>query len=189
MTVDALMSAVAEWLTWYVRPTHVQVVGGRQTRSTRQRGSCTMSNRLLVPAAGGEPVHLGRTLNTAEHTEFCPMVTPDGRYLFFSRRRGNSWSAATAGTCAGSMRGSWNSSGDNGHQAGVRGLPVSWPMTPQGCTPRTASPVLGRDTGLSPQWSRAAGGAARFGATHRGRQDLASGLAHKSRQRGKGPGS
>jgi hypothetical protein len=42
-------------------------------------------------------VHLGRTLNTAEHTEFCPMVTPDGRYLFFSRRRGNSWSAATAG--------------------------------------------------------------------------------------------
>jgi hypothetical protein len=25
------------------------------------------------------------------------MVTPDGKYLFFSRRHGASWSAATAG--------------------------------------------------------------------------------------------
>jgi hypothetical protein len=44
----------------------------------------------------GEPAHLGSTINT-EHTEFCPMVTPDGKYLFFSRRHGASWSAATAG--------------------------------------------------------------------------------------------
>ena len=43
-----------------------------------------------------EPAHLGPTVNT-DQTDFCPMVTPDGRFLFFSRRRGASWSAATAG--------------------------------------------------------------------------------------------
>jgi Tol biopolymer transport system component len=42
-----------------------------------------------------EPVNLGNTINTAA-TEFCPMVTPDGRYLFFSRRfGGDSWQTAT----------------------------------------------------------------------------------------------
>jgi hypothetical protein len=44
----------------------------------------------------GEPVHLGTTVNT-EELEYCPMVSPDGRYLFFSRRRGASWKEATAG--------------------------------------------------------------------------------------------
>ena len=43
-----------------------------------------------------EPAHLGNTINT-DQTEFCPMVTPDGKFLFFSRRRGASWSEATAG--------------------------------------------------------------------------------------------
>ncbi|MGH9201144.1 MAG: hypothetical protein ACRD2A_07905 [Vicinamibacterales bacterium] len=49
-------------------------------------------------AGGGwsEPAHLGSTINT-EHTDYCPMVTPDGKYLFFSRRHGASWSEATAG--------------------------------------------------------------------------------------------
>jgi hypothetical protein len=38
-------------------------------------------------AAGewGEPVHLGDTVNT-DKTDFCPFVTPDGKYFFFSRR-------------------------------------------------------------------------------------------------------
>jgi hypothetical protein len=44
----------------------------------------------------GAPAHLGSTINT-EFTEFCPMVTPDGKYLFFSRLQGASWSEATAG--------------------------------------------------------------------------------------------
>jgi hypothetical protein len=44
----------------------------------------------------GEPVNLGDRINT-EATEFCPMVTPDGRYLFFSRLYGGSWEAATGG--------------------------------------------------------------------------------------------
>jgi hypothetical protein len=43
----------------------------------------------------GEPINLGDTINTPA-TEFCPMVTPDGRYLFFSRRfGGSSWQTAT----------------------------------------------------------------------------------------------
>jgi len=43
-----------------------------------------------------EPAHLGKPINS-EDTDFCPMVTPDGKYLFFSRRRGASWPEATAG--------------------------------------------------------------------------------------------
>ena len=43
----------------------------------------------------GQPINLGETINTPA-TEFCPMVTPDGRYLFFSRRfGGSSWQTAT----------------------------------------------------------------------------------------------
>lgn len=42
------------------------------------------------------PVNLGDTINT-DQTEFCPMVTPDGKYLFFSRRWGATWEQATAG--------------------------------------------------------------------------------------------
>lgn len=34
----------------------------------------------------GEPLHLGPDVNSEIH-EYCPTVTPDGRYLFFSRRR------------------------------------------------------------------------------------------------------
>jgi hypothetical protein len=34
----------------------------------------------------GEPINLGPEVNS-DATEYCPMVTPDGRYLFFSRRR------------------------------------------------------------------------------------------------------
>ena len=33
----------------------------------------------------GDPVHLGDTVNT-DKTDFCPFVTPDGKYFFFSRR-------------------------------------------------------------------------------------------------------
>jgi hypothetical protein len=44
----------------------------------------------------GAPVNLGDTVNTGDH-EFCPMVTPDGRFLFFSRLYGGSWENATGG--------------------------------------------------------------------------------------------
>jgi hypothetical protein len=42
-----------------------------------------------------EPANLGETINT-DQIDYCPMVTPDGRYLFFSRRRG-SWAEAVSG--------------------------------------------------------------------------------------------
>jgi len=44
----------------------------------------------------GPPVNLGPAINTTEH-EFCPMATPDGKYLFFSRRWGATWETTTAG--------------------------------------------------------------------------------------------
>ena len=50
----------------------------------------------LATGAWGEPVHLGKAINS-EHTDFCPMVTPDGNYFFFSRRVGAGAAAATAG--------------------------------------------------------------------------------------------
>lgn len=43
-----------------------------------------------------EPVSLGDAVNTEAH-EFCPMMTPDGRYLAFSRLYGGSWASATGG--------------------------------------------------------------------------------------------
>ena len=43
-----------------------------------------------------KPVNLGETINTDQH-EFCPMMTPDGKYLFFSRRWGATWKETTAG--------------------------------------------------------------------------------------------
>jgi hypothetical protein len=49
-------------------------------------------------AGGGwdEPVHLGKTVNS-EHTDFCPFVTPDGKYFFFSRRHRDTKATVTAG--------------------------------------------------------------------------------------------
>jgi hypothetical protein len=46
--------------------------------------------------AWGEPQLLPPTINS-DLLDYCPMGTPDGRYLFFSRRTGNSWDEADAG--------------------------------------------------------------------------------------------
>jgi hypothetical protein len=46
--------------------------------------------------AWGEPRLLPPTINS-ELLDYCPMGTPDGRYLFFSRRTGDSWDEADAG--------------------------------------------------------------------------------------------
>jgi hypothetical protein len=43
-----------------------------------------------------EPQLLPSTINS-ELLDYCPMGTPDGRYLFFSRRTGDSWDEADAG--------------------------------------------------------------------------------------------
>jgi hypothetical protein len=43
----------------------------------------------------GPAINLGSAINTAD-TEFCPMVTPDGRYLLFSRSYGGgTWPTTT----------------------------------------------------------------------------------------------
>jgi hypothetical protein len=49
----------------------------------------------LQDGGWSEPVPLGDTVNT-DQIEYCPMVTPDGRFLFFSRRRG-SWDDVVSG--------------------------------------------------------------------------------------------
>jgi hypothetical protein len=41
-----------------------------------------------------EPKNMGPVINT-ETLEFCPMVSPDGRWLSFSRRYGESWPTTT----------------------------------------------------------------------------------------------
>jgi hypothetical protein len=43
-----------------------------------------------------EPQSLGPAINSPQH-EFCPMVTPDGAYLFFSRRYGDTWETTKGG--------------------------------------------------------------------------------------------
>jgi Tol biopolymer transport system component len=47
-------------------------------------------------AGGGwtEPKNMGPVINT-EELEFCPMVSPDGRWLSFSRRYGKTWATTT----------------------------------------------------------------------------------------------
>ncbi len=44
----------------------------------------------------GTPHNLGAPINS-DQTDFCPMVTPDGAYLFFSRRWGATWDETTEG--------------------------------------------------------------------------------------------
>jgi hypothetical protein len=41
-----------------------------------------------------EPMNMGPVINT-EELEFCPMVSPDGRWLSFSRRYGETWPTTT----------------------------------------------------------------------------------------------
>ena len=79
----------------YVSPDESYMVFGSPRPPSLGSGDLFVSFRRN---GGGwsEPAHLGETINT-EDTDFCPMVTPDGKYLFFSRRRGASWKEATAG--------------------------------------------------------------------------------------------
>jgi Tol biopolymer transport system component len=52
---------------------------------------------FLKPDGGWSDLkNLGPEINS-DQTDFCPMVTPDGKYLFFSRRTGATWNEATEG--------------------------------------------------------------------------------------------
>jgi len=79
----------------FVTPDEHTMVFSSRRQPSQGRGDLFVSFR---PAGGtwSEPIPLGPELNTAEH-EFCPMLTPDGRYLFFSRRYGDTWATTTGG--------------------------------------------------------------------------------------------
>jgi hypothetical protein len=63
-------------------------------------GDLYVSFRTTDSGAWTEPVLLGHGINTVD-TDYCPMITPDGRYLFFSRRtsepKDGGWDRVVAG--------------------------------------------------------------------------------------------
>jgi hypothetical protein len=79
----------------YVTPDERILVFSSRRQPSHGNGDLFVSFRQ---ADGGwsEPRNLGPTINTAEH-EFCPMATPDGKYLFYSRRWGATWELTTDG--------------------------------------------------------------------------------------------
>lgn len=70
------------------------VLSSRRTPS--QGESDLFVSFRLADGRWSEPVSLGATINS-DVIDFCPMVTPDGKYLFFTRLYGSSWETATGG--------------------------------------------------------------------------------------------
>lgn len=72
------------------------------TERPGDQGNGDLYVSFLDPAAQqwSEPVPLGHGVNSAD-TDYCPMVTADGRYLFFSRRisdpKDGGWDTVVAG--------------------------------------------------------------------------------------------
>lgn len=79
----------------YVSPDETYIVFGSRTRGGFGAGDLFMSFRR-EDGNWSDPVNLGERINTAM-IDYCPMVTPDGRYLFFSRRNPGSWVEASEG--------------------------------------------------------------------------------------------
>ena len=79
----------------YVAPDESYLVFASRRPPSQGNGDLFVSFRQK-DGTWGTPASLGAAVNTADH-EFCPMVTPDGRYLFFSRRVGATWETTTAG--------------------------------------------------------------------------------------------
>jgi Tol biopolymer transport system component len=65
-------------------------------------GDLYVSFRDPSSGAWSEPVNLGGQINTAD-TDYCPMITPDGRYLFFSRRVSDPIDSGWEGVIAGDV--------------------------------------------------------------------------------------
>ncbi len=80
----------------YVAPDESYVIFSSRRPDGFGEGDLYLSSRQ-PDGTWGEPVSMGETINTERH-EFCPMVTPDGKYFFFSRRRsepvGSGWAGA-----------------------------------------------------------------------------------------------
>lgn len=79
----------------YVAPDESYMILSSRRLPSSGAGDLFVSFRL-DDGTWSEPANLGDEINTADH-EFCPMVTPDGKYLFFSRLYGGSWETATGG--------------------------------------------------------------------------------------------
>lgn len=79
----------------FVAPDESYLVFSSRRSPGRGQGDLFVSHRRS-DGRWGEPVPLGDAINTDAH-EFCPMVTPDGKYLFFSRLYGGSWESSTGG--------------------------------------------------------------------------------------------
>ncbi len=79
----------------YVAPDESYMVFSSRRPPSEGRGDLFCSFRL-PDGSWSEPRNLGRNVNTADH-EYCPMVSPDGSHLFFSRRYGDTWKTTTGG--------------------------------------------------------------------------------------------
>jgi hypothetical protein len=79
----------------FVAPDESYMIFSSRRTPSLGNGDLFVSFRL-ADGSWGEPTSLGDAINTGEH-EFCPMVTPDGKYLMFSRLFGGTWAKATGG--------------------------------------------------------------------------------------------
>ena len=79
----------------YVAPDESFLVFSSRRPPSQGNGDLFVSFRQK-DGTWGTPASLGDAINTPDH-EFCPMMTPDGKYLFFSRRVGATWESTTAG--------------------------------------------------------------------------------------------
>jgi Tol biopolymer transport system component len=78
----------------FVSPDERYLIFGSSRAGGSGRGDLYVSFRV-AGNRWGPAINLGSTINTPDH-EFCPMVTPDGRYLFFSRTYGGeTWATTT----------------------------------------------------------------------------------------------
>lgn len=77
----------------FVAPDESYLIFSSRDRKGHGSGDLFVSFRR---ADGGwsEPRNMGPVVNTKE-LEFCPMVSPDGRWLSFSRRYGETWPTTT----------------------------------------------------------------------------------------------
>ncbi len=79
----------------YVSPDEQTMVFSSRRQPSQGNGDLFVAFRG-DDGSWSQPASLGPGINTAEH-EFCPMATPDGKYLFYSRRYGATWATTTEG--------------------------------------------------------------------------------------------
>ena len=79
----------------YVTPDERTIVFSSRRQPSQGNGDLFVAFRQ-ADGSWSQPASLGPGINTAEH-EFCPMATPDGKYLFYSRRFGATWETTTEG--------------------------------------------------------------------------------------------